>query len=88
MSFDPAMRVGSYDFGSPFTQAFDNTGGSGGTLVKYVGRSYPGASKASAVWQIYLVTYDGNDQVTDIQWAGGNTDFRNVWNNRSSLSYS
>lgn len=87
-SFSPSLRVGSYDYGNPFTQTFDNSGGSNGQLVLYAGRAFPGSSKASAVWQIYKLTYDSNDSVIDIQWADGNSDFDNIWNNRAGLTYS
>lgn len=87
ISFFHSMSVSSYDFGSPFTQTFDNSGGSSLKLPLYIGKSYPGALKSDAFWQIYKLTYDTNDTVTDIQWAGGNTNFVNVWNSRASLTY-
>lgn len=53
----------------------------------YIGKAQPGTAKSAALWQIQKLTYDGNN-VTDVQWADGDTDYDNVWNNRDSLSYS
>lgn len=86
--FNPALRTASYDHGVPYTQAFDNTGGSTSKLTLYVGKAQPGSAKSSAVWQIYKLTYDANDNVTDIQWANGALDFNNVWNDRATFTYS
>jgi len=60
----------------------------GGSNLVYLGKALPGASKASAVWQIIKLTYDGSGNPTDIQWADGNENFDNIWDNRASLSYS
>jgi len=78
----------SYDNGIPYTQTFDNSGGSGGNLPLYVGIAEPGTSKSSPYWKIYKLTYDGNDAVTDIQWASGNTNMDKTWNNRANYTYS
>lgn len=53
--------------------------------VTYIGKSIPGTSNASAVWQIQKM-----DETTGIviTWADGNSNFDNIWNNRTSLSYS
>ncbi len=45
------------------------------------------ADKAGAVWRICRLTVDGSGRTTDIQWAGGDEKFVNVWNDRVSLSY-
>jgi len=52
----------------------------------YIGIAKPGASGASAIWQIRKLVNSGT--VTQILWADGNEKFDNVWNNRTSLSYS
>lgn len=54
--------------------------------VTYVGEAQPGVAAASALWRIKRITVSG--VVTLIEWADGNSDFDNVWNNRASLSYS
>jgi hypothetical protein len=56
------------------------------STVTYIGKSYVTASESAAVWQIQRITVTGT--VTDIKWAGGNTKFDKVWNNRASLTYS
>jgi hypothetical protein len=68
-----------------YTQSFDYDGN--GNAI-YQGWTVPyTANKASALWRICRFTYDGNNRVTDIQWADGNEMFDNVWNNRVSLTY-
>jgi hypothetical protein len=68
-----------------FTQAMDYDGNS--NLI-YFGMAPLGSSKASAVWQIRKFTYDGSNNLTDVQYAGGDDTFVNAWTSRASLSYS
>jgi hypothetical protein len=66
------------------TTAFDyNAGGS----PVYIGKAAFGSAKSAAVWQIQRLVYTG-DNLTDILWADGDTEFDNVWDNRAGLSYS
>ena len=58
-----------------------------GNLI-YFGKAAKGTSKAAAAWAIASLSYDADSNLTDIQWAAGNTRFDNVWNDRTSLSYS
>lgn len=58
-----------------------------GNLV-YIGRAQPGTAKNDAGWQIMKLTYDGNGNLTDVQWADGDEQFDNVWDNRAVLVYS
>ena len=51
----------------------------------YVGLAAPGVGTGSAVWQIRRLTSSGNDLT--VEWADGNAEFDNVWDNRASLSY-
>ena len=68
-----------------WTFAFDNN--ADGNPV-YIGKAFKGNSdKAQPVWQIRKLTYSGQN-VTDIQWAGGDDAFNQVWDDRASLSYS
>lgn len=68
----------------PYTHAFAHD--ANGNL-EYHGRAALGASKAAGVWQIKKFIYAA-DLLVDEQWADGNPNFDNVWNNRASLSYS
>lgn len=54
--------------------------------ITYLGKADPGTATASALWQIQRITTSGT--TTTVQFADGNSDFDNVWNNRASLSYS
>jgi hypothetical protein len=46
-----------------------------------------GPVAAGAYWAIRKLTYNGAGQLTQIQWAGGNTAQSNIWANRASLTY-
>ena len=52
--------------------------------LSYYGRADAGALTGAAVWQIKRI--DTSAGVV-IDWADGNTDFDNVWDNRAALSY-
>lgn len=58
-----------------------------GNLI-YQGSAVPGSSKASALWKISKLIYNGNNQLTDIQLADGDILENNIWNDRASLNYS
>lgn len=51
----------------------------------YIGASNPGSSTSSAAWQIKRITVSGTQ--TFIEFADGNLNFDNVWNNRAALTY-
>lgn len=63
--------------------AYDGNGN-----VQYKGIAQAGATTSTANWQIRRFNYDGSDNLTHIDWADGDTDFNNVWDNYASLSYS
>ena len=54
--------------------------------VTYIGKAAPGASTSSSVWLIKKITESGS--VTTVAFADGDSNFNNVWDNRTSLSYS
>ena len=54
----------------------------------YIGRAKIGSATSAAVWQIKKVTYDSAGDVTNIQNAGGDQLFDNIWDNRTGDSYS
>ena len=54
----------------------------------YFGRAAKGTSEGVAGWTIAKLTYDANQNLTNIQWAGGNNRFVHIWNDRTALSYS
>ncbi len=56
-------------------------------LPLYIGWAIPGTGAGDAAWLITKHTYSGNN-VTLIAFADGNTNFDNIWNNRTSLNYS
>ena len=55
---------------------------------EYIGFAEPGSSSASAVWQIQKLTYDGSDRLVSVLYADGDLKFNNVWDDRTSPTYS
>lgn len=53
--------------------------------ITYIGKAYPGASTASAVWQISKIDSTSG---TNITWAAGSSNFNQVYDSRASLAYS
>ena len=54
--------------------------------VIYKGFASPAALLTDAVWAIQRISINGD--VCSYQWAGGNKNFANIWNNRTTLVYS
>lgn len=64
----------------------------GGTNLIYKGFARPGASTAEDVWQIAKLTYDGNNNITAIQWPRNSSgavsnDYEFAWDDRASYTY-
>lgn len=59
----------------------------GGANPIYIGTAAPGTATSEDKWKITKLTYDGNN-VTSLLYAAGTPNFDQVWDNRSSLSYS
>lgn len=55
--------------------------------VAYVGKAVAGTAGSSALWQIKKLTLGSDGDVT-VEFADGNADFDNIWDNRISLIYS
>ena len=69
---------------SILTTAFDY---SGGVNLIYMGRTQAGNAKNDPFWQIKKFTYDGSDNLIDIQWAGGSGHFDKSWDDRATYEY-
>ena len=67
-----------------FTKTFDYSG----TNLIFVGKTKLGTAKSEPFWQIKKFIYNGSSQLIDIQWPDGDDDFKYVWDNRVSYSYS
>jgi hypothetical protein len=46
-----------------------------------------GPVAGGAYWAIKRLTYNGTNQLTQVQWCSGNCQQVNVWNNRVSLNF-
>ena len=53
----------------------------------YRGEAIVGSLNSSPLWRIRRITIDTDDDITE-EWAGGDAQFNNIWDNRLSLSYS
>lgn len=67
----------------PYTVLLDYSGNN----PIYEGNAVPGTAVTLAEWRIRKYTYSGN-KVTKIEWAHGNANFDNVWNDRATYPYS
>tara|TARA_Y100000310_G_C20563780_1_gene754432 strand:+ start:531 stop:803 length:273 start_codon:yes stop_codon:yes gene_type:complete len=61
----------------------------GSNRQQYIGDAKPGTATSAASWRVRRISYDGNSyRIAAIEWAEGDNNFDNVWDNRASLSYS
>ena len=74
-----------FDFSAapPYQQVLDYAGG---TSPIYIGWATPGVPTSAAKWKIRKLTYDGNGNVTQIQYANGDVGFTQIWDNRATSS--
>jgi hypothetical protein len=52
----------------------------------YLGTAAPGAATSDPVWRIQRLSYSGNDLT--VEFAEGNAEYDNVWDDRAGLTYS
>ena len=57
-----------------------------GAGITYIGYATPGTQSSAPNWQIKKMTETGDDIA--IEWADGDDNFDNIWNNRLSIVYS
>lgn len=57
-------------------------------LPVYIGHAAPGTATSAALWRIQKLSYDASNRLTTIEWADGNGEFDNIWDDRATLSYS
>lgn len=54
--------------------------------ITYVGEAEPGSSTSDPVWRIKVVVETGND--ISVEWADGNGNFDNIFDDRETINYS
>ena len=69
-------------FPQPRAEQYDDAGGG----VAYHGWAAVGTATSTGSWRIRRITTTGSDVAID--WADGNANYDNVWDNRAALSYS
>jgi len=87
LQFAKFGRVGNNETGQGYgrvqntdqTVRFDE-----GATYTYIGLSYPGAITSSAVWKVIRITNASNT----VLFADGNPFYDNIYDNRTSLTYS
>jgi len=52
--------------------------------ITYIGEAPPGSALSAAVWRIKKIDSSSGFST---YWAGGDTNFDNIWNNRAALVY-
>lgn len=57
------------------------------SILMYKADATVGSVESDAVWRISRLTFAPDGDVT-VEWADGDTDFDNIWDNRTTLSYS
>jgi hypothetical protein len=60
---------------------------SSNSLISYLGEAEPGSNTGNAVWRVRRITETSTGEVR-VDWADGNGNFDNIFDNRESLSYS
>lgn len=60
----------------------------GGTNPIYVGYAEAGTATSAKKWSIAQFTWDGSNNPTAVDWAGGTIDYAFAWDDRAGLSYS
>ena len=55
----------------------------------YIGKADPGELESAATWQIQKVTFTRNGALTEteIRFADNDTNFDNIWDDRTTLDY-
>lgn len=53
----------------------------------YVGLAHVGSSNSQNCWQIAKLYYNSNNDISGMRFANGDKLFDNVWDNRTSLTY-
>lgn len=62
--------------------------GNGVGQVEYQAWGAAGTATSAAGWRIRKFTYNSTSGITKIEWAGGTDKFDQIWDDRTSLSYS
>jgi hypothetical protein len=74
---DYYIKVGSVSY----TVRLDKVSSS----LTYIGYAVPGSSESASVWMIRRLSKSGN--VTTIDFADSDSQFNNIWANRTGLTY-
>lgn len=53
----------------------------------YIGEASIGTAKSATGWRIKKLTFDANDNLTDLKWADGVRAFTKVWDDRADYTY-
>ena len=90
----PRANIGTQGIASPdsfLDEAFLGDYQGGLNLI-YKGFARPGSDQATALWQIAKLTYDGNNNITMIQWPLNSSglasnQYQFAWSLRTTYTY-
>ena len=54
----------------------------------YVGEALPGTPQNAVGWRIKLITYDADNNATNVEWPQGDNSFSYIWAARATYVYS
>ena len=81
----------SRDMGFETRLFYVAAGSDGAGKVEYVCKAFPGTTgsddTSSSVWQVTRLTYDTDDKVSTVAYAGDDDGFNQICDNRVSLNY-
>ena len=77
-------RVTDIENGMTYATRYDQDAAT--PTFAYLGKAVAGTATSANTWQIQLLTFGGDGDVT-VTWASGDTQFSKIWDNRASLTY-
>lgn len=89
LDFPPPEGPSSIAFSTRYD--YDGAGNliyQGWALATQPNQAAPAAPLSSAaIWTIKRYTYNGSNQLTKAEWANGNNNAMNIWDDRAALNY-
>lgn len=58
-----------------------------GSNAIYIGTARPGTATSSDKWVIQKITYDGSNNVTQVDFANSSAEPQFIWDDRASYTY-
>ncbi len=75
-----------YELKARYTMMIEYVAGTSNPQL--IGEAPPGSLPSEAKWRIRYINWDGDNNPTCVQWAGGTAKFDKVWDDRAIYEYS